>query len=158
MEKLLREHQTLRQQLDSLDESSSQSNETPEYSSHSSEGSTGEYEFTPTWKETQNKKLIQQENNSPHSPNQDNNQSIQVDASSSEDACQGHHKTINEEDVSFHPRNSETLSTNQNKSGDSQNEDTLETEVSDNVDESIPVQIQDRTGILHQQIKNKNKK
>ena len=59
MEKLLQERQALRQQLDSLDESSSQSNETPENSSHSSERSTGEYEFTPTREETQYKKLIQ---------------------------------------------------------------------------------------------------
>ena len=53
------------------------------------------------------------------------------------------------EDVSFHPRNSANLSTNQNKSGDSTNEDTLETEVSDNVEESIPKEIQDRARSLH---------
>ena len=56
MEKLLRESQLLRQQLDTSnersDESSSQSNETPEYSSHSSEESSGEYDFTPTWEES----------------------------------------------------------------------------------------------------------
>ena len=44
-------------------------------------------------------KLIQQENNSPHSPNQDNNQPIQVDASSSEDARQGRQENINKEVV-----------------------------------------------------------
>ena len=96
--------------------------------------------------------LIQKEIASQKSPNQDRTEPIHVDASTSEDASKGHNDTINKEDVSFHPRNSANLSTNQNKSGDSTNEDTLETEVSDNVNGSIPKEIQDRARSLHRSV------
>ena len=148
---LLQQGQQLRRQIDTsietTDVSSSHLNETPD---DKPEDSSGEYDFTPTWEDIEQEMIIQKEIASQKSPNQDRTEPIHVDKSTSEDARKGHNDTINEEDVSFHPRNSATLSTTQNKSGDSTNDDTLETEVSDNVNESIPKEIQDRTRSLHQ--------
>lgn len=73
----------------------------------------------------------------------------------SEDVNQNHQEVKNKEDVSFHPRNSEILSNQQNKSGGKPNEDKLiSTNNLKNIGDGVPKDIQATVNKIDQQMDN----
>ena len=93
------------------------------------------------------------ENNSQNSKDQWSNNN--VTDFNCEDVNRNHQEVNNQEDVSFHPQNSETLSNQQNKSGGKPNEDRLiSTNDLNNIGKAVPKDIQTTVNKLDQRMDN----